>query len=82
MLQGEAELTGSKFAGYFGEMMRLGRGAFHDHLLILCQQNTLKDSRRLVVNTEAASASDLPFGLKHFSGVFLSRAAGRRQLPS
>lgn len=76
-LQGEARLTGDKFTGYFSDVLKLGQGACLCCLLILCQQNTLKGSHSLTVQTEAASASDLPFRLKHFSGVFLPRAAGR-----
>lgn len=69
--KGEAQFRGSKFTGYFGGVLKLGQGAFLDRLLILCQQNTLKDSHSLTVKTEAASASDLPFGLKRFPGAFL-----------
>lgn len=57
-LHGEAQLIGSKFMGYFGNILKMGQGAFLDHLLILCQQITLKDSCSLTVKTEAASACD------------------------
>jgi len=81
VLQGEAQLGGTKFAGCVGDVLKLGQGAFLDRPLVLRQQNTLKDSHSLVATTKAVSASDLLSGLKQFSGAFLSRAAGCRRLP-